>query len=252
MFSGLYTATQGMQYEVLRMDVIANNLANASTPGYKQDRIGINTSFATHYQEGAQIQLVVEPPTSTYEPPSIIYTRYVTDFSQGNLRHTDSPLDVALDGSGFFVVQHPDGTERYTRDGHFQLDANGQLITASGWPVLGQNGPIQLGQGNIKIDTQGQIASNDVLVDILRIEDVPQGTQLAREGNNLFAASDGTMGTLVPANTEVRQGYIEESNVDLVREMVGMIEALRNYEGYQKAIQSFDTTIGQANEVGRA
>ena len=253
---GLYTATQGMRYEELRMDVVANNLANAATPGYKLNRIGINTAFEADIQGGIletpQVQLARILSEDTTEAPLMIYTHYATDFSQGTLRHTENSLDVALEGSGFFVVQHPDGSQRYTRDGHFQLDTNGQLTTLLGWPVVGQNGPIQLTQGDIKIGLQGQVAVAGTIIDTLRLEDVPQGTQLTRDGRNLFFTTGGAMGRLVPANTEVRQGYLEESNVDTVREMVRMIEAYRNYEGYQKAIESFDTTTAQANELGKA
>jgi len=258
MVRGLYKATQGMLYESMRLDVISNNLANANTHGYKKGRIGINSSFETFYDAQVKLLLASEeaeeiyplnPSENTYEPPTLMYTRYDIDYAEGTMRHTENPFDIAIQGNGFFCVQTPNGV-RYTRDGAFTLNANGDLVTQAGYQVLGRNGPINIQGGEFEVDEKGGVFADKVQVDTLRTTDFPQPYQLTKIGDNLFEPSDANVREIFAADAKIMQGYIEESNVEIVREMVQMIESLRNYESYQKTIQSIDESIQQINDAG--
>jgi len=258
MVRGLYKATQGMLYESMRLDVTSNNLANANTHGYKKGRIGINSSFETFYDIQVKLILASEageeisplkPSENAYEPPTLMYTHYDIDYSEGTSRHTENPLDIAIQGSGFFCIQTPNGL-RYTRDGGFTLNANGHLVTQSGYEVLGKNGPINLQGGKVEIDETGGVFVDKVQIDTLRIADFPKPYQLTKIGDNLFQPSNANVQEIFAANAKIMQGYIEDSNVEIVKEMVQMIESLRNYESYQKMIQSIDETVQQINDAG--
>jgi flagellar basal-body rod protein FlgG len=175
-----------------------------------------------------------------------------TNFTQGDLRTTGNPLDVALEGRGFFAVQTADGVA-YTRQGTFSLNPEGMLVTAQGLPVLGDKGPLRLPQGKIEIDATGQVRVGGTVLDRLRVVDLPQPYALEKRGDSLFRA-------LVPqpsettANAVVRQGTIETANVEPVRLLVSVIETSRAYEAYQKVMQAFNDTAGRAvNDIaGRA
>lgn len=259
MVRGLYKATQGMLYESMRLDVISNNLANANTHGYKKGRIGINSSFETFYDTQVKLLLASEageeiyplnPSENAYEPPTLMYTHYNVDYAEGEMRHTENPFDTAIQGSGFFCVQTPNGV-RYTRDGGFTLNANGDLVTQAGYEVLGRTGAINIQGGKFEIDEAGGVFVDKVQVDTLRIADFAKPYQLTKIGDNLLEPSDTNVQEIFAADAKIMQGYIEESNVEIVKEMVQMIESLRNYESYQKTIQAIDESVQQVNDAGR-
>lgn len=227
-----------MLAEQTRQDQITNDLANSSTPGYKADR-SMQASFGTMLLEntangqaigslglGAQI-------TSTY-----------TDLTPAPLKQTDEPLDVALDGQGFFAVQTPAGP-RYTRDGQFVVDGNGRLATATGYPVLDANGrTIALGGSDgLTIDSGGVIQRNGRTIATLGVASL---TNPVKQGDTLFAGAAGPR----PTGTAVRQGFLEGSGVDPTKAMVEMITSLRTYESDQKAISSIDETLQKGIQAG--
>ena len=253
MIRGLYKAAQGMLYEQMRLDVIANNLANADSIGYKKGRIGFNLALPTNYVPPQRIILASKPLQNAGEMPLMMLTRYDVDLSEGSLKQTGNPLDFAINGEGYFSIQTPNGV-RYTRDGRFSIDANGYLVTRNGYKVLGQNGPINLGVGSqIQVSRDGTVRVNGRVVDKLLIVDFPPtrgGGGLSKEGSGLLVAPSNLQP--LPPNVEVLQGYLEGSNVDIVKEMVQMIEALRNYESYQRTIQAIDSTVQQLNEFAKA
>jgi len=253
MVRGLYTAALGMLNEAMQMETIANNLANVNTNGYKKDTVSFSTTGSASQGMGAQTTPTISL-ISFYggeEVPSIIASRFVTDFSVGEIRETGNPLDVALDGNGFLVIQTNKGP-RYTRNGSFSLNASGELVNQAGLPVLGNNGVIKIQGGKIEIAASGKVLVDGVGVDTLKLVDFPTPYQLGKDGNGLFFSTQGTPFNLPSGSVNVLQGHLESANINGISETVNMIATLRNYEGYQKVIQSIDGTLEKViSEVGR-
>ena len=221
---GIYQAIRGSLIQGRRFDIITNNLANVGTTGFKKDMLTF----------GRTLKKCVK-----------------TDLSQGNLRLTGNPLDVALEGDGFFRIKTPHGI-RYTRNGDFCLDADGVLVTKNGNPVLGESGTILIRGGNITIDTQGRITVDEAVVDTLSVATFVRPERLQKEGLSYCIYNGDQREITKPKDVLVKQGHLEESNVMVVEEMTRMIETLRTYESYQKIIQTFDETNYKAiSEVGR-
>jgi flagellar basal-body rod protein FlgF len=209
-----------------QMDVIANNVANVNTNGFKADR----SLFQEYLMPGAREDNFVSGRDRRLSHVTDRATFH--DFAAGSMEQTKNPLDAAIDGAGFFVVQTPAG-ERYTRDGSFQINNQGQLVNASGFPVLGSGGPIQFQQTDkqINIAADGNVT---VLEGIGRVDSIrgklrmvrfanPQA--LVKEGSNLYSGGAGAP----DITSVVRQGYVEKSNVNSVLEMSRLIEVNRTY-----------------------
>ena len=199
---------------------------------------------------------VVDPKVgenSSTQPNPPLYLQYgtTTDFSPGPLKKTDNPFDLAQEGNGFFCVQTPEGI-RYTRSGHFTLDSQGLLVTQEGYTVIGDGGEISIDGQSFTVDIHGNIYVDGAQVDKLRVVEFADPLVLEKVGDTLFAATDPDA---IPENPEmihVRQGFLELSNVDPVRMMTEMIEVLRGYESYQKAIRALDDASAKSiNEVGQ-
>jgi flagellar basal-body rod protein FlgF len=226
---GLYIAASGMLAELTRQDQVANDLANASTPGYKQDRAA---------QAGFGDLLVSDPRTGApigHQSAGVKIDALATDLAQAPLRETDEPLDVALQGDGFLAVQTPQGV-RYTRNGQLALDATGGLVTTTGYPVLDDAGkPIALTPGaKVTIAADGTISGGPKL-------GVVSLANAAKQGDNFFIGTPGAR----PAGTQVKQGFLEGSGVDPARAMVDMIVSMRAYEASQRVIHAIDETLGK-------
>jgi flagellar basal-body rod protein FlgF len=246
MSGGMYLAAAGALVQQLRLEVLANNVANISTIGYKGDRSIFQIPEESEPQtfetpiEGIQTLSPYAPPFST-----------VIDFSQGAIRPTGNPLDVAINGSGFFSIQTPDGVQ-YTRQGNFTLNSEGVLITPDGYPVQGEGGEITLEGGTIEIDLQGNVYVDGDEVDRLQISDFTNPETLKKAGNGRFVGSDGMIAADRPEESTVSQGYVETANVNPVRAMTEMIETSRAFEAYQKVIQSADEATSKSiNDVGK-
>jgi len=242
---GIYVATSGFLAQQWRLDVIANNLANATTVGYKEDV----PLFRTSEFSSAAVQSDSMGPV--WDPIYVGLSENATDFSQGALTKTGNPLDVALTGEGFFVIETPQG-ERYTRKGDFALDRDGSLITQDGYPVIGEGGRIFLSEGEIQIDREGGISVEGNKEGRLRVVLIEERNRLVKEGKALFRWQGRPGDVTDLERPDVRQGYVEMSNVNSVREMVHMIDAIRTYEAQQKMIHAFDDAKKKAvGEVGR-
>ena len=216
---GLYIAASGMLAEQIRQDQIANDLANASTPGYKGDRTA-QRSFGDLLLANSTNGAAVGRQSTAVQVDSI-----ETDFSPRPSRETGEPLDFAITGEGFFAVQTAQGT-RYTRNGQFTLDPQGRLVTAQGDPVL---------------DTAGRaITATDGTVDPRRLGVVAL-TNPRKEGDSLVTGTPAGA-----AAGTVRSGALESSGADAARSMVDMIASMRAFEAGQKVIQTIDETLGQA------
>ncbi len=225
---------QTMMGQLDRNSVVANNLANVNSNGYKRD-VMFSEVMKSNNQSSVQ--------------------NYIsTDFSQGDLRQTNNPLDLAISGEGLFTIDDGNRTA-YTRDGHFTRGADGFLRTSSGKAVMGQAGWIDLGRGlesvgEIRIGSHGDVYIDDELVDTLEISYFEKPSDLEKIGANLFAAKPGAIDHRVES-PKILQGKIEGSNVVAVHEMVELIELQRNFETSQRALKTLDAAIGKAaNSIG--
>ncbi len=225
------------------LDVIANNLANANTVGYKRDEV-LFSDFSQVLTGVLTKEGLVAQQVSYGSKPEEVRTIV----SQGPIRRTDNPLDLAISGKGFFVVQTPEG-ERFTRAGNFQVDKDGFLVTSEGNKVLGMNGPIKLEGKKIQVNYLGEVLVDGNMVDKLRIVDFPKPYRLRKEGANLFVAHEVGF---EPKGYKVLQGFLEDSSVNPVSEMVKMITAHRVYEASANAMKVVDELLGRViNEVPR-
>jgi flagellar basal-body rod protein FlgF len=220
-----------------QMDVIANNVANVNTNGFKADRSLFQeylmpTAREDNFVAGRDRRLSHVLDRATFH-----------DFAQGAPDQTKNPLDVAINGEGFFVVQTPAG-ERYTRDGSFQIDNQGQLVNASGYPVLGNNGPIRFQQTDKEIQIAGDgnitvlegVNRIDSVRAKLRIVNFSQPQRLVKEGSNLYSLGEGNAAQPDTKST-VAQGFVERSNVNAITEMSRMIEINRMYTSIASMLQ---------------
>lgn len=257
MIRGIYAAGSGMMAEAVRTDVIANNLANASTAGYKKD-IAVSKDFRSML-----IQRINDGPNrpviGSLGVGSMI-DEVATIHTNGAMRLTGNQYDLAIEGRGFFAVETPNGV-RYTRNGSFTRSGQGELVTQDGYRVLGQGGAIQLGdaQSKINIDENGRVLLGDsgttpmqfAEADTLRVVAFADEKRLVKEGANLFAAAPGQQEEEA-ADSAVRQGCLEMSNVNVVAEMVNLITNYRAYEVNSKVVQAHDQLLDKAvNDVGR-
>jgi flagellar basal-body rod protein FlgF len=225
-----------MLAESVRQEVVANNLANALTTGFKR------TDSATEPFGSFLLRNMAMPGQ-----PEIGTTNFGSQVSrldvvatQGPLKNTGNPLDLALVGDGWFAVQTTGGV-RYTRDGSFSIDQSGTLVTKEGNAVLGEAGPIRVTPGTpVGIGQDGSVTQDGRIVGRLRITGLTPES-LATEGGNLV---NGTVGGQPTAR--VRQGFLEGSTVNVVSEMVELIRVMRSFEANQKAVQAQDETLGQA------
>lgn len=254
MIRGLYTSASGMITEGQRVDVIANNMANVDTTGFKKDR----TIFSAYldmqihrFDDPIKIghDKVIDPrPFIGVLGTGAMLEDINTDYIQGTLHHSSNPLDLALRGEGFFTVQTPQGL-RYTRDGSFTINREGYITTKDGFLVLGEQGPILLSDAkDVKINTLGQITINGQVIDTLRVVRFNNLDNLQKQGDNLYQSEE----VPIPSEAGVVQYHIEKSNVNTVKEMVDLITAFRSYEANQRAIKTHDETLDKViNEIAR-
>lgn len=244
MNSGMYSAVSGSIASMQRMDVITNNLANINTTGYKKDRM-IFDSLMNNAKNPTL------PDGSMTDNPVLTDFRIETDYSAGPLKQTGNPLDLALEGEGFFVVNTPQG-KAFTRQGNFHIDVNGRLVSADGYELQGNSGPVTIKGGNIKIDAKGEVMVDGVQAGTLSIVDFPKPYQLQKIGSALFVPAGPETAEQPATNTRVMQGGLEGSNVQPVQEMVTLIANTRFYEQCVKTIQSYDQMAAKAaNDLGK-
>ena len=242
---GMLEAVRGCLKEEMRMDVISNNLANATAAGFKKDRISFRQILSTTIQ--GDLSSGATPDTS----PAPALLRIQPDFSQGETHSSGNTLDFSINGKGFFKVLTPQGV-RYTRKGDFALDSQGYLVTQGGDRVLGKNGPINISGDEVQVDKKGRMEVDGSVVDQLDVVDISDTKQLIKETGLLFRADSGAQELPLPAETMIQQGSLEDSNVNIAEEMVNMIHSTRAFESYQKAIQTLNRLDDKAtNDVGR-
>lgn len=240
MIKGIFSTAASMLPRVKQQEVIANNLANTETVGYKRDSL-----FMRMVQKEVGLKQRLAPSWETR-----MIDKLYTDYANGALDATGRELDLAIQGEGFFTVLTPSG-EAYTRNGAFSVGADGMLVTADGFPVLTDGGPVLLQSGSLTVSQDGQISVSNQTVGKLRIVDFVEPDSIKKVSGSLFTLNPGAV-PITPQQLNVRQGYLEKSNVDVLREMANMIDSYRRFETGQKMIQIQDDTLGKAvNELPR-
>ena len=218
------------------MDVIANNLANMSTPAFKRE--------AVKFEEFVQQVQPSEDQSGTQTVSFVKDTGVLRDLSEGRMETTGAPFDLAINGKGYFAVQTAAG-ERYTRNGHLALNADGELVTDTGDPILGDGGPltITVDDGDIHIAADGTVSGKQGQIGKLRVVDFANERALQKEGASLYATGQNPTAA---SNTKIVQGMLESSNVEPVIEISHMIEVMRAYQATATLTQSQDDLKRQA------
>ena len=231
MDSGFYATCAGLRAQSQALEVAAHNLANVNTSGFRGERTLFQSLLALARPSAQNALNVVTNNFGVLEGSHL-------DQNQGNLANTGNPLDVGIEGSGFFAVQTARGT-RYTRNGSFQISTTGQLVTAAGDRVLGDTGPILVPAGAVAISSDGTLSVNGIVAGRIRIVEFPGGADLRSEGGTLISAPTGSER---PAQSfSLRQGTLESSNVEVIAAMAGLIGVQREAEMMARALSLFDT-----------
>lgn len=260
MIRSLWIAKTGLDAQQTNMDVVSNNLANVSTNGFKRSRaVFEDLLYQTLRQPGAQSSQQTQVPSGLQLGTGVRPVATERIHMQGNLQKTENPLDIAVNGKGFFQVLMPDGSTGYTRDGSFQVDSQGQVVTASGYPVqpaltipvdavtvtVARDGTVSVVQSGATAPTQ---------VGSLQLANFINPAGLQSVGENLYAetAASGAPAANTPGTNGLgvlNQGYVETSNVNVVEEMVNMIQTQRAYEINSKAVTVSDQMLQRLTQI---
>jgi flagellar basal-body rod protein FlgG len=260
MIRSLWISKTGMEGQQNKLDSIANNLANVATNGYKKAGVVFEDLMYQNLRPaGSASSEQTELPTGLNVGLGVRVAASTRNFSQGNLTQTGNNLDIAIKGQGFFQIQLPDGETGYTRDGAFQVDANGQLVTSAGYALqpgitipANAQGITIAADGTVNIKVPGQAAPQNA--GQIQLANFVNPAGLEPRGGNLFAETQasGTPNTGSPTNNglgALQQGFIEGSNVNVVEELVSMIATQRAYELNSKAIQTSDQMLQRLGQL---
>ncbi|MBE5963142.1 MAG: flagellar hook-basal body protein [Lachnospiraceae bacterium] len=256
MLRALYTGSTGMETEQKRLDVISNNLANATTVGYKKEGVtsqSFDDVLALKVRD--ESAMLTDSKIGTMSLGVKIGEVY-TDYSQGSLRETGNTYDLAIEGNGFFAVETTDSkgntSTRYTRAGQFMMNQEGYIVDSQGNYLMGESGRLKVDTtaGEVLINVDGSVYADGELVDKVTVKDFTDYNYLKKGAGTMYEAIAGANEKEVSGL--VRQGFTEQSNVSVVSEMVSMISISRAYEANQKVIQSVDSTLELAvSSVGK-
>lgn len=260
MIRSLWISKTGLDAQQTQMDVTANNLANVSTTGFKRSRaVFEDLLYQTVRQPGAQSSQQTQLPSGLQLGTGVRAVATERIFTQGNLQQTSNSKDLAINGDGFFQVLLPDGTAAYTRDGSFQVDNQGQLVTSSGFTIQPAISippgaqTITVGRdGTVSVTLAGTTAANQV--GSIQLATFVNAAGLESKGENLYVetGASGTASTNTPGSNGagvISQGYVETSNVNVVEEMVNMIQTQRAYEINSKAITTSDQMLQRLTQL---
>lgn len=238
MYKGMYVAMSGAMLRMSELDNVANNLANASTVGYK--KTSFSSQLASLLEGPAKKQNVVYPEARSMS----YFNKYQVDSAAGNVKMTGNPLDLAVSGEGFLSVERK-GQAFYTRNGSLSVNKEGFVVTSNGFKLLDTTGnPISLsGGGNIGISQDGTISLDGNNVGKIKLSNV---ANVQHVGDSLFSGNESG-----PAAGEIIQGGLEMSNVNVISEMIGIVTALRQYDSATKTIQAFDDLAKRTVEIAR-
>lgn len=260
MIRSLWIAKTGLDAQQTNLDVISNNLANVSTNGFKRSRaVFEDLLYQTMRQPGAQSSQQTQVPSGLMLGTGVRPISTEKIFTQGSLQKTEGSLDIAINGNGFFQVQMPDGTLAYTRDGAFQLDSTGQVVTSSGYPISpaitipSTATSISISRdGIVSYTEQGTITPTQI--GTIQLAGFVNNGGLQSMGENLFVetASSGTPTPNTPGTNGVgllNQGYVETSNVNVAEELVTMIQTQRAYELNSKVVSTSDAMLARLTQL---
>lgn len=235
MYKGIYIALSGAVLKQKNLDISAQNIANVNTSGYKKEKI----SFKDYI-------IPVDNKVDMADDGRVMteLARVSIDFTEGPVSGTGNPLDLAINGEGFFALEEG----KYTRNGSFMVSNEGYLTSKSGVKVLGESGPIEVRGSNIDISSSGEVIVDEIPVGKLKIVDFSDKGMLKKLGDGMFTAEEAGM----TVDSRVSQGSLEQSNVNAIQEMIDMLTLNREFESYQKMIQSFDEASSRTiNEMGK-
>ena len=260
MINSLWISKTGMEAQQMQLDVISHNLANVSTTGYKRENaVFEDLMYQNLRQVGSNTTDQSQLPTGLHLGLGVRVVATSRAFSQGTIQQTTNSLDVAIQGNGFFQITMPDGTINYTRDGSFQIDAQGRLVTAAGLPVA--NGvTVPANTKSIAIATDGTVTANVAgqtapqPIGTIPLANFINPAGLEPQGQNLFAetVASGQPSTGTPGTNglgTISQGFLEASNVNVVQELITMIQTQRAYEMNSKAIQTSDQMLQKLGQL---
>ena len=256
MVRGLFTAYTGMWNETKRMDIITNNLANSATVGYKEENVtsqAFDRLYTDKIRDGSEAYVTKRIGDMSL---GVKVGEVYTDYGQGSLRETGATYDMAISGTGFFAVRMTNAqgeeTIRYTRNGSFKMTKDGYIVDSDGNHLQSGGGDLQVpvDAADISIDQMGYVYADGTLVSKIELKDFTDYDYLKKYGDNYYETVDGA--TETPATGLIEQGYTEQSNVNVVSEMVEMITITRAYEANQKVIQTEDDMLDKiVNSAGR-
>lgn len=258
MIKSIYTPLSGALAQEKVLEIIANNLANVNTVGFKGDRVTfklLESEPEKHYRDplppaNYKVSLEHLMPLVGNEIANVGVAGVSTDHTQGPAINTHNPLDFMLEGDGYFKIQTPDGV-RYTRNGQFTLATDGALVTKAGHPVLGEKGNIFLRSGDFEINHLGEIYQDGQMLDRLVIERIEDKSAFERAGHNYYYYGGDPQGTKRIKHPSIRQGFLEGSNVNAIQNLTAMILTHRSYEAYQKALKNYDQMMDKSsNSIG--
>jgi len=234
MIKGIYTAARALDARMRNLDIVANNLANVNTAGYKRE-----VPFSEIIDQSGNVQI-----------------KQTSDFHSGELMQTSNPLDLALLGKGFFVVEGENGPEM-TRNGKFSISSEGFLVNQQGFKVMGKSGAININkldidkQKDITVSNSGELKFGDQIVDNLLIVNPDHPQESARLSGENFAVGENGFNEAGVGDFQVKQGYVEESNVNPIKEMQDMIQLNSQYDSAHKMINYLDKSLDEANQIGK-
>ena len=248
----LYTAAAGAVAQQMRLEIIANNLANTDSVGFKADAGRFRALMSN--PDDLRATAVAADGARLTDSVHVVFDGSRTDYSQGRLKATGNDLDLAISGEGFFVVETPEG-ERYTRRGAFGLSPEGILVTSEGYPVTGDGGPVRIVGQQVMVAEDGRLTVDGVAAGRIRLVNFDRPYRLEKVGDALFRPVDETVTArdAEAPSVRLRQGFVETSNVDPIRMMTEMLEVLRVYESHQKMMRTAEETDGKLiAEVSRS
>ena len=253
MNQGLYTAATGMMAVEARQSALANNIANVSTPGFKR-HAPVQLGFYQTFSEVMRHPFHFNARSAPAGGVKVVET--FTDLGGGAMQSTGNPLNVGIQGPGYFAVDTPRG-ERFTRAGDFSIDIDGHLATSEGFKVQSvAGGAIEVNGGQLIVAADGSVTVDGAPMGQIRLVEFAQPERLLREGTNLYLANDEVMNqstevaNAVQQNTRLNQSNLERSNIDVTNEISSMMLGLRAYEANQKVIQALDGTLSQVISQG--
>ena len=243
--SGMTSLVQAAGVIEHKMETVANNLANVNTVGFKEDQPSFREVLSTVQRvvpESLEERFLSHEYLDDYvgmDKSAVIVDEVGKNFEPGRMRSTGNDLDFAIANEGFFTIETPQG-ERFTRNGHFEIDSNGRIVTNEGYFVLGEKGPITLKNGPVQVDESGKVYFDGIISDSFRLVKFRHQHQLQKLGDGFFAPVNKDDLPKISAEIKIKQGMLEDSNVNSMLEMTRMISATRAYESVHNALSRID------------